>query len=935
MSPDNRENTLEKIKNHKARFLTYNGTKLGILHSSITSPDILGVFEAIPFFLSVNQSGLPGYINFAGMATGIYNYTPSQRAITFLRGQFPSATLSVPKDPKPFIQMFALMGSGGTIAYNELSDFDFWVCMDEKETSIEALRLFKLKCRLIENWIAEKFNLEVHFFLNDISKVRKNIFDEEGDEGLEGTSLGRLLKEEFFRSSILVAGKIPFWWVTPVGADDAVYGAWLSAADNSYMAQEFIDLGNLYAISRADFLVAALFQLLKSLGNPFKSIMKLGVLERYLHSGSESPFISDIVKRNVHEGRLGLDDIDSYVIMFNHLYSYYNSLGTGRETLDLIESSFYLKVDPRLSDHLKKNGGIQQQNPKTQKMLEYAKKWGWAASDINRMDNFENLDIDQVTRLMNETKKFILRGYKSILNSVESTKLNSVLAQKELRGITQKIFSHFSVSANKIDNTLSFKNYPKEKLLHIEFIRDRDGKEYWILSKRVILDNRPAKIILHKEMKLLGIIAWLSLNRLYQKDYTRLEVDPGIFAIDPNYIRELVADLTLRFSVKKVALHKRYFLSQPFPVTCYVVINPYSKYSRKIDDIVFLYHNSWGETRFEEFKNESDLVHVYSQVLKGGVRTGLDVDTALRMSSSQPYGASREFDRLRFIIRDAYQFFTDGAERQRKRYVTVLGNKYTVLGTKNEADGETVVGAAHDSEIKMLYGLSYNTGAMSLNRADPHVPELNYLAAMFENARDNAVRIYFQKAAKYCYFFVTDERKSFYFYRQNAEQLNSYLARLYFFAENAVKRVMDSNPASPLAKNINRIEVFRLERDIKHNVALTPFNPELDRGIMDVKKSMIPLKLILQPLQEGGHGYRFTLPDGRETGLFGRGSLMSVLQNHGAALLRTPGYGTHVTDMDLSALPSRQYRDATSFYFTEKNVFELLLEQGLRALGGK
>lgn len=930
MGPVKREDILERIKGFRENFLTYNNTKLTILHSSITRPEVLGVLEVIPFLLCVNQSGLPGYINYAGMATGIYNYTPSGRAVQFIRAQFPMATVNIPKTPQPFIHMFSLMGSGGTIAYTDHSDFDFWVCIDEKETSLEALRLFKLKCRILEKWIAEKFNVEVHFFLNDITKVKRDVFDEEGDEGLGGTSLGRLLKEEFFRSSILLAGKVPFWWVVPVGIDDAGYERWLEIVRGSPMAQEFVDLGNLYAVSRNDFLVAALFQLLKSLGNPFKSIMKLGLLERYLKSSVESPFISDIVKRNVHGGKLSLDDIDSYLIMFNHLHAYYGSPGTGHETLDLLESCFYLKVDPRLSAHFA--SAEDHPPPKVRKMLTCVKEWGWSESTVRQMDDFENLDIDQVTRLMNETKKFILRGYKSIINSVEASQLSSVLAQKELKGITRKIYSHFSISANKIDNTLSFKSFPKEKLLSIEFIRDRDGKEYWILSKRIIIDNRPSKIILHKEQKLIGIIVWLGLNRLYQKDYTRLEIDPGIHAIDPNFIRDLVADLTLHFSVKKVGLHKRYFLAEPFPVTGYVIINPYTKYSRKIDDIIFVYHNSWDETRIEEYKNEIDLVNVFAEVMKGGVRTELDFDTALRMTSSLPYGSSKDFDRLCGLAREAYSFFAEGGDRVRKRYVTMLGNKFTVFSTRTAAEGETVTGAVYDSEIKMLYSLSYNTGVLNRNGIDRSIPELNYLSTVLAESRENAVHIYFQKAAKYCYFFVTDERNAFFFFRQNIEEFHRYLSRLYFFTENVVNRVTRSNPASPLAKNVNRIAVFQLDRDIKHNVNIVPFNPELDRMILDIKKNLVPMRLTLHSVKDEEFGYRFTLPDGSETELFARNSIVGVMQRYGGAMRKAPGYSHYVTDIDVSSVGNRQCRDFTSFSFTEKNVFELLVEQGMRAL---
>ena len=76
------------------------------------------------------------------------------------------------------VESLVLMGSIGTIAQTDHSDFDYWVCVDGKKFSDESLNLLQQKLTAIESWAEANFGIEVHFFLSDIEKVkRKEIND--------------------------------------------------------------------------------------------------------------------------------------------------------------------------------------------------------------------------------------------------------------------------------------------------------------------------------------------------------------------------------------------------------------------------------------------------------------------------------------------------------------------------------------------------------------------------------------------------------------------------------------------------------------------------------------------------------------------------------------------------------------------------------------
>ena len=267
---------------------------------------------------------------------------------------------------------------------------------------------------------------------------------------------------------------------------------------------------------------------------------------------------------------------------------------------------------------------------------------------------------------------------------------------------------------------------------------------------------------------------------------------------------------------------------------------------------------------------------------------------------------------------------------KRKRYVTMMQNTYYVYSTRRVGGGEDVLCKAYDSEIKLLYSLSYNTGIDSSLHIDKTVPELNYLRVIEENFRNDCIQIYFQSETKYCYFFVSDERGALIFYRKNADQLPDYLARLYVYSKNAVNRVVAFNKASPLGTSKNPVEIYHLKRQANNQCSITELDPFRDRNIMGIEKSLMPFVLSLHLLESGEMGYRFTLPDGGYSEVFSKDTLKSVSRELQTLSSRVKGYSFYPTDVNLDHLEVNLYRDTTSLSFTEKNRFELMVEQGLR-----
>ncbi len=926
MSTEDNNEIIIQIKGMKNNFNVYNNAKINALHSSLASPELINLFNYIPFLFTVNQPEFPGYVKEIKTPHGIVNYQVNQKLQSQLKISNPSFSISKNPITDPVIHLFALIGSAGTIAFTPDSDLDFWICGRFSLLAPEEMTHLRHKCGLIEKWVMDNHKKEIHFFLNDVDQIKMNVFDEDEEYGLSGTSLGQMLKEEFYRSSIIINSVVPFWWVVPADCTDAQYTEWLSAVSQNSIQYEFIDLGNIAGINKADFLIAALFQIIKSLGNPFKSIIKLGLLERYINDDKKNPFISNIIKRNVHEGKTDRFSVDAYCLMFDQVYDYYNRSVDDMTTLNIIKTCFYLKVNPRISSAEKKTGD----ENFTEVMTQYTKKWGWDFDTVRHVDNFENWDIESTNKMMNNTKKVILKGYKNILAALGNEINSGSIDRESLLAINRKIYSHFNPEDKKIDNTLNFKKYPPEKLLSLDYVRDIKGSESWYLNKRIITNGRAAKVMIRKSPHLISLIVWISLNGLYQKDYSRLDIEQGFYHMDSNYIRDLISELSTQFSIKSLNLQNSYFLRDPFPVMSYIIINPFLKYSKKVDEFYFLYHNSWGETRFEVFNSDNDIPAVTERIINGALISGMGDINALHITASEPFSTSKEYLTLKLTMKKLLHFFTENKTQVKQRFITMIAKRFTIFSNSVKRDGNSTVSFTQfNSEHQMLYTISYNRGLINLNRVDDKIPELEYISKILSYDSDDSVKIFINEGRKYSRFFVLNERGSLMMFRKKSEFHNYYLAGLFSFAESAVEQVVKSNPESNLAKNQGKISAYRIEIDIAGKSTATKYDYERDLALNNYREKLFPVCLSLHLLDNGEVGYRFTLPDGGNSELFSKSEIEGVSREISSLMESIEEYKFFPSSVNLENSEIRMYSQFTSFAFSEKNRFELLIEKNL------
>ena len=282
------------IQNKKV-FLAYNQFRKDIFqHLSPKESEV--ILFLLPWLLSINHPDFPGYIPDQEKPFRVFdieqNKEIKKREAAFKKKFKCYDQGSLIKYAADYCQIEGIytIGSLGTISQTEQSDCDLWVCIDRKNYSAEQFEQLSQKIYLLKDWLDNALKLPVYFFISDVQDIRKCNFGNVDDESC-GSTQRNVLKEEFYRTTILICGKIPFWWVYFNAEKPQAY----EEAMREYLHPEFgqddcVDLGNLEGIDRSEYFGAALWQFNKALTHPLKSIIKMLLLAVQLESPREALF---------------------------------------------------------------------------------------------------------------------------------------------------------------------------------------------------------------------------------------------------------------------------------------------------------------------------------------------------------------------------------------------------------------------------------------------------------------------------------------------------------------------------------------------------------------------------------------------------------------------------------------------------------------------
>ncbi len=906
---------LEVIENNRRRFLEYNRIKYQRFQSLLPNNTVRRIINTIPYLLSVNRKNLPGYVE-NDVPVGIANYFVDENTKKFIRAKFPGAYVEI-NYKNPSIEMLAVMGSVGTIAYNKKSDFDYWVCIKRENFTDDAYKNFQKKVEAVQKWASVELKVPVHLFINDVGRIRENVFAEDGDEAF-GTTIGAVLKDEFLRSSIIVAGKIPFWWVLPSSVMDEEYEKSLKILPKEKAENEFVDFGNIYEISKENFLGAALFQIIKSLGNPFKSIIKLGVLEKYLFGSEGSPILSRKVKMNILRGSLSNDVIDSYLLMFKEVYDYYKSAIGDRGFLDVLERSLYLKIDPQLSRYT----GVKDKRNipyKVEVMDKYVQDWGWDSETIKELDNFENWDFNRIMRFWDSVKKFMLLSYQRIYIQLPQLNLMGKISESDFILLNRKIKTHFRKQPNKIEQLITFKDTTYESILYVEPVSQGIREVEWVLYKSTLgKKDVLLKTKIKSEKNLLRLLVWTAINNIYEQTFTRLNIQSGYSRVNQNMVVEMLNSISNFFMGDRIHIKNEYYLKPEFKLLNCIIVNFNIEGSDKITSVHHLYQTSWGETYLTEHKSEDYLLQILFEVLIDGLKLRRNYEDYLEIIAPEMY--KKQYKSITNLFKEAYSTIVASDKNVSSRFVFYMGDKFFNIAR----DGEKITVSKYPSLIKLLLANNLKPQKRALYKFFGD-GVLTSLDKIYDLAEKNSFTVVYEERDDVLFTYIINEMGNLFLFLKPKRQKEQFLIYLYEFFKITTKRVNEKLDYPIINEKGHKI--YCLNTDRFGELTIEDHTSLIEREHVLKYNAEEALVAYISKYMSDETFYNILFPDHVSSGFMSIKEIYSV--SNRITALRQNGMQVNgiIRDIVFSDLRKEDLVVGSTLYFLEKYKLEFMIEK--------
>jgi adenylate cyclase class 1 len=482
--------------------------------------------DLLPLLFHVNHPMLPGYVSHQ-TPHGVAGYDPTKTDVQ--RAQKLARSFSYRRQPTILRQIHALflMGSCGTVAQSSASDLDIWLCHGP-ELHRDAIIELKRKCHLLEHWAAS-LGLEAHFFVMDWDAFRRG---ERAGVSTEdcGSTQHFLLLDEFYRTSLLLAGRPPIWWLVPPGAEPQHDHYAGTLRHKRYIRpDETIDFGGVAQIPAGEFIGAGIWQLYKGIESPYKSVLKLLLTEVYASEYPDSVSLSQRYKTAIYGGSLDIDELDPYVMIYRRLEHYLLERGE-YERLELVRRCFYLKVGKKLSRP--------PQHPQAswQRLLlqKLVSEWGWSAQQLAWLDRSAQWKAPQVTEERKQLVRELTNSYRFLSDFARRSRSEAAINSHDMTILGRKLYATFERKAGKIDriNPGIASDLGEDRLTL--WLKDRNGDAelpLWSLHAEALQRDGPSTAPLKRSDNLVELLAWALINGVLAPQ-THVEIAEGRHQLD-------------------------------------------------------------------------------------------------------------------------------------------------------------------------------------------------------------------------------------------------------------------------------------------------------------------------------------------------------------------------------------------------------------------
>ena len=747
----------------------------------------------LPFLLHVNQPGLPGFVAADGCPVGITGYSPSNTELSLAQRLFPDARVRRSGVLSPAIDLVAAMGSVGTIGFTADSDLDVWVCHNNGIGQGATLRRYREKVQAVEAWLCEYSGLEFHLFLQATGRIADNDFGDTDVEGC-GSAMGALLKEEFYRTGLHLAGRHPFWWLVPPDSPPDAYLEHVERLhhDPAFATDEYVDLGSVPKVPLGELFGAAVWQIVKGWKAPFKSALKMGLLEKAVHAESNRP-LCEIVKDQVYDD----GNPDHYRYFFNKLRAHYRCKQE-TATEDLLARCFYLKTAVRQEpDQL---DPTTQGDPRAAVLASYLGEWGWGARRVRHLNEFEQWNFELQRGLAQEVDRYFLRTYKRIRTALDACGEIQRITPHDLTILGRKLQTIYRRAPHKVETVHLISHAAPEPVLSLYQELLPDGESPWQLFRGRVTPLNVEEShgeLLHTSPDVAELLVWACQNGLLGQR-TRLS-SRSVGQQVPAAAAENLAQEVLAFVTETQRLQPplQALLEPPRPTHLLVIPN-LGLAGETVRELGAVYATSWGEQFYQRWAGPGALGRCAEEVLFPFIQDSPSPLSIRVFAPLQKVGGRHDASRRLHheIPALVAQLVANDEQRPvKRRYVGSDQDGFFVCDRSGCQPIRFRSFADCDDLIRYLTGVGPHHRVDT--RVEGHGPDLNLLRTLFETAAAGMIDVFCLEYPERDVLFVVDEVGNLTQFSHRPDSEPYALARLLMFLEATLPEVA-SHPENPL-----------------------------------------------------------------------------------------------------------------------------------------
>ncbi len=603
------------LARNKKAFLEYMDFRKKMF-CELAPKDSEDILYLLPWLLSINHNACPGYI--PGLERpfrvfGVDNDKEIRKREDSLKRRFGirrKGTMLATRADAPSIEGLYTIGSVGTVAQTSVSDCDIWVCYDKQYYSETDWRRLNQKINLIKDWMDQNLRIPVFFFVIDVEDVRRSRFGRVDMES-SGSTQKNVLKEEFYRTCIVICGKLPLWWL--IWDDKRPVNYQTAAADllrNDSGHFDVIDFGNLEKIGKAEYLGAALWHLHKSLDNPIKSIIKMFLLKILLDQ-PEGLLICHQFRGRVFNREPYVPYPDPSIFTMGIIFDHY-ARKKDFKTLAFLEECFYLRcrIKPYDRHHVLKKertAGLFKHLP-----LDLATRI--------RLGSYDSWPFSEQIKLGNRLFNLLIKTYREITD--DHAGIAGDIDKKDLAILGRKISAAYQKKELKIPVL------PKPTgTLNLSGLTLRLTGGSWSIYS----ESDPALPLVAEE-DIVYTIAFMVWNRLFIPH--RLYMEPNASQVTLQEIINLGRKIQDFLGSSLISENEfSHYLKQEMITKMLVIVSfEESPWEKDINNFRVVYKNNWGELFMRRFHSQHKLNIFFSAW--GDERHAIEVSYYLQRNSS-------------------------------------------------------------------------------------------------------------------------------------------------------------------------------------------------------------------------------------------------------------------------------------------------------------